>query len=96
MFEDALKHDRVQSAASKLAKMLRPYKKSDGRKIEPHVLKLEHGSVSRGYCKEDFGPAWERYLPPHPEKPLLVLLVLPRWEHGNTFRIDNACGVAEI
>jgi hypothetical protein len=63
MFEEALKFDRLQSAASKLAKKLRVYKKPDGTDIEPRSIKVNDGAVVRGYYKEDFLAAWDRYLP---------------------------------
>jgi hypothetical protein len=64
MFEDALKNGRLQTAASKLAKKLKPYKTPDCEKIKPRPIKLSDGSVPRGYYKADFLAAWERYLPP--------------------------------
>jgi hypothetical protein len=54
----------LQTAASKLAKKLKPYKTPDGEKIKPRPIKLSDGSVPRGYYKADFLAAWERYLPP--------------------------------
>ncbi len=63
MFEDALKHEKLQTAASKLARKLKPYKTPDGGSIQPRVIKLTDGSTPRGYHKEDFRAAWERYLP---------------------------------
>jgi hypothetical protein len=44
-----------------LAKKLRPYKTPDGGRIEPRLIKLDNGSVSRVYHKPDFREAWERY-----------------------------------
>ena len=62
MFEDALKHEKLQTAASKLARKLKPYKTPDGGSVQPRVIKLTDGSTPRGYHKEDFRAAWERYL----------------------------------
>jgi hypothetical protein len=56
MFEDAVKFDRMKSAASKLAKLLRPYK------IEPRTIKLASGSTAKGYHRADFEEAWQRHL----------------------------------
>jgi hypothetical protein len=63
MFEDALKHDRLQIAASKLARKLRKYKTSEGRKLESRSIKIDSDTVLRGYHKEDFLAAWARWLP---------------------------------
>jgi hypothetical protein len=63
MFEDALKHDRLRTAAAKLAKRLKPYKAPGGERIEPRSIKLPDGSVQRGYHRDDFKLAWKRYLP---------------------------------
>jgi Protein of unknown function (DUF3631) len=68
MFEDALKLNKLQTAASKLAKKLKPYKTPDGKKIKPRSIKLGDGTVARGYYKEDFWAAWGKYLPPVPGK----------------------------
>ena len=63
MFEDALKHDKLNSAGAKLARMLSKYKTPDGEPIKPRPMRLADGSVSKGYYKDDFKAAWERYLP---------------------------------
>jgi hypothetical protein len=62
MFEDALKHERLSSAASRLARMLKPYK------IKTHTIRVSEDETGRGYCRGDFEKEWERYLPPpaHP------------------------------
>jgi hypothetical protein len=44
-----------------LAKLLKPYG------IKPKVVRLG-GEVARGYVREDFHDAWQRYLPPLPAK----------------------------
>ena len=63
MFEDALKHDRLQTAASKLAKKLNKYKTPDGEPIRPRLIKMSGGNVGRGYLRDDFLSAWDKYLP---------------------------------
>jgi Protein of unknown function (DUF3631) len=63
MFEDALKHDRLQVAASKLARKLRKYKTPEGKKLESRSIKIDSDTVLRGYHKEDFLAAWARWLP---------------------------------
>jgi len=63
MFEDAVQHERIQTAASRLAKKLKLYKKPDGQKIQPRLVKLSDGSVARGYYKNDFTAVWDRLLP---------------------------------
>ena len=57
MFEDLLKHDRLQTAASRLARPLKKYH------IRPRTLKLDEGETAKGYHRADFEPAWSRYLP---------------------------------
>jgi len=55
-FEDALKHSRLDSAASKLARELKRYK------IKPE--KIRFGSETlKGYWRASFRHAWEHYLP---------------------------------
>jgi hypothetical protein len=56
MFEDALKHDRLQTAASRLVRMLKDYK------IKPYTLKLDDGTTAKGYHRADYEPHWKRYL----------------------------------
>jgi hypothetical protein len=58
MFEDALKHDKLQTAASKLARLLKGYK------IKPRTLKLYDETTAKGYHRADFEPLWRRYLAP--------------------------------
>ena len=57
MFEDALKHDKLQTAASKLARMLKEYK------IKPRTVKLPDETTAKGYHRRDFEATWKRYLP---------------------------------
>jgi hypothetical protein len=57
MFEDALKHDKFQTAASKLARKLEPYK------IKPRTVKVADGATAKGYHRADFEAVWKRYLP---------------------------------
>jgi hypothetical protein len=56
MFEDALKHDKLQTAASKLARMLKEYK------IKPRTVKLADETTAKGYHRRDFEAIWKRYL----------------------------------
>lgn len=63
--EDALKHDKLQTAASKLARILRNYKRSDGERIKPRPIKLD-GETVRGFSRDDFDAAWRHWLPPSP------------------------------
>jgi hypothetical protein len=56
MFEDALKHDKLNSAASRLARMLKPYK------IKTHTIRLTETETGRGYYRSDFAKSWELYL----------------------------------
>jgi hypothetical protein len=44
--------------ARSLARLLRPFK------IEPHNLRMQDGTVVKGYERGDFGEAWTTYLPP--------------------------------
>jgi Protein of unknown function (DUF3631) len=55
-FEDSLNHNRLDSAASKLARKLKPYG------IKP--IKIRIGDeTGKGYHRAHFEKAWERYLP---------------------------------
>ncbi len=56
MFEDALKNSKVQTAASKLARVLKNYK------IKSRTLKLADETTAKGYHRADFEPHWRRYL----------------------------------
>ena len=69
MFEDALKHDRFQTAASRLARMLKEYK------IKPRTIKITDQTTAKGYQRADFEKAWERYLPPSGEAVTAVTAV---------------------
>jgi Protein of unknown function (DUF3631) len=56
-FEDDLKHGKLDSAASRLARKLKPYK------VKP--VKLRFGEdTAKGYRLADFRQAFEIYLPP--------------------------------
>jgi hypothetical protein len=50
-----------RAAMSELAKHLRPFKRADGSRIEPRTHKID-GRPQRGYLREDFQDAWERYV----------------------------------
>jgi hypothetical protein len=57
MFEDALKHDKLNSAASRLARLLKGYK------IKPCKIRIGD-ETAKGYYKSQFTSIWERLLPP--------------------------------
>jgi hypothetical protein len=59
-WEDALKHGKAQGAASRLAKLLKPYG------IKARVIRVADGTP-RGYERQDFEQAWKRWLPCPPE-----------------------------
>jgi Protein of unknown function (DUF3631) len=61
MFEDALKHDKHQTAAAKLARLLRNYKTPDGNRLKPHTVRVD-GECPKGFYRADFEREWERYL----------------------------------
>jgi hypothetical protein len=67
MFEDLLKHDKLQTAASRLARMLRDYKRPDGERLKAHTVRVGD-ETSKGFCRADFKAEWERFFPPPPEK----------------------------
>lgn len=67
MFEDLLKHNKLQTAASRLARMLRDYKRPDGERLKPHTVRVGD-ETSKGFCRADFEAEWERYFPPPPER----------------------------
>jgi hypothetical protein len=63
MFEDHLKQNKLQSAAAKLAHLLRDYKRLDGEKIKPRPIRLA-GEIVKGFYRSDFEEVWKRYLQP--------------------------------
>jgi hypothetical protein len=63
MFEDYLKHGKLQSAAAKLSRLLKNHKRADGQKIKPHSIRKD-GEIVKGFYRGDFEEAWERYLQP--------------------------------
>jgi len=67
MFEDALKHDKHQTAAAKLAQLLRNYKTPDGKRLKPHTIRVGN-EFPKGFYRADFEREWERYLPSTSEK----------------------------
>jgi hypothetical protein len=61
-------------AARRLASMLRPFG------IRPRNLKLASGTVWKGYLRDDFQNAWERYAPsPPPESATTATSAQPDW-----------------
>ena len=62
MFEDLLKHDKLQTAASRLARLLKDYRKPDGGKLRPHKIRIEGGTTAQGFYRSDFERAWARNL----------------------------------
>jgi Protein of unknown function (DUF3631) len=63
MFEDHLKQNKLQSAAAKLARLLKDYKRPDGEKIKPRPIRLA-GEIVKGFYRSDFEEVWKRYLQP--------------------------------
>ena len=61
-FEEALKREKIQSAASKLAYQLRPYR------IKPKTVRKDD-ETGKGYSRDQFEKAWERYLTPETVPP---------------------------
>jgi hypothetical protein len=62
-WSDALNHDKVQIAASSLARKLKRYK------IKPRTIKIDgHEESAKGYHRADFESVWKRYLPSLPQQ----------------------------
>ena len=61
MFEDLLRHEKHQTAASRLTKLLRDYRRSDGERLRPRKIRVDDETV-QGFYREDFQRAWERHL----------------------------------
>jgi hypothetical protein len=55
-WEDALKNGKLNSAATRLAKLLKPYG------VKPRKIRVGDETV-RGYYRADFEEVWKRYLP---------------------------------
>src|SRR6202030_3891223 len=82
-FEDSLKHDRPGSAASKLARKLKPY----GIKAEQVRIGDETG---KGYRRAHFEKVWERMLtapPPSLQKQETV----ETWKHSPAITGEQPC-----
>ena len=58
-WERQLKGGNVRGPAAKVAELLKPFG------IKPHGIRLRNGTTPRGYTREDFCDAWERYCPAH-------------------------------
>jgi hypothetical protein len=63
MFEDHLKQNKLQTAAARLARLLKGYKRPDGEKIRPRPIRVDD-EVVKGFYRSDFEEAWKRYLQP--------------------------------
>jgi Protein of unknown function (DUF3631)/VirE N-terminal domain len=62
-WSDALNHDKVQIAASSLARKLKRYK------IKPRTIKIDgHEESAKGYHRADFESVWKRYLSVPPQQ----------------------------
>ena len=59
-WEKDVRPGTINSPASKLARLLNPYK------IKARVIKMPDATTSRGFLRDDFEDAWNRYLPPSP------------------------------
>jgi Protein of unknown function (DUF3631) len=71
MFEDSLKHGKQQTAAAKLARLLKEYKTPEGKKFKPHTIRVGD-ETPKGFYRNDVELEWKRYLPSSPEKPQQV------------------------
>src|SRR5438105_6325583 len=67
MFEDSLKYGKLQTAAAKLARLLKEYKTPEGKRLKPHTIRMGD-ETPKGFYRSDFELEWKRYLP-SPEKP---------------------------
>ena len=45
MFEDLLRHEKHQTAASRLTKLLRDYRRSDGERLRPRKIRVDDETV---------------------------------------------------
>jgi hypothetical protein len=54
----------ARKAGADLSAKLKPFRKPDGTRIKPHVIKFADGATARGYLLEDFADAFPRYLGP--------------------------------
>jgi hypothetical protein len=62
-WQDDLKNQKVAKVASKLARMLKAYKRPDGERLKPRTIRIGH-ETPKGFHRSDFEEAWSRYLPP--------------------------------
>jgi hypothetical protein len=54
----------LDKASASLAGHLKPFRRVDGERLKPHVLKMPDGTTVRGYLLEDFADAFPRHLGP--------------------------------
>jgi hypothetical protein len=67
MWADDLKFSNIQKAASKLARMLKDYRRPDGERLKPRTVRIGN-QTPKGFHRGDFEEAWKRYLPSASEK----------------------------
>jgi hypothetical protein len=68
MFEDLLKHEKNQTAASRLARLLKDYRKPDGERLRPHKIRIGD-ETAQGFYRTDFERAWAHNLDGFPHSP---------------------------
>ncbi len=59
-WEADIKNGNLRGPSAKLARMLKPFG------IQPGTIRLPDGTTPKGYKRESFQDAWERYLPAKP------------------------------
>jgi hypothetical protein len=93
MFEDLLKHEKYQTAGSRLTKLLKDYRKPDGDRLKPHKIRVGDETL-QGFYRTDFERAWGRNLP----NPAIVSN--PSGTNGTlerdpSFTMEKACSTSD-
>jgi hypothetical protein len=83
MFEDSLRHGNQQSAAAKLARLLKEYKTPEGKRLKPHTIRMGD-ETPKGFYRSDFELEWKRYLPSPLETPQQAQQVQHTTENEHT------------
>jgi len=61
-WQDDLRNQKVAKVAARLARMLKVYKRPDGKPLKPRTIRIGD-ETPKGFHRSDFEQAWSRYLP---------------------------------
>lgn len=87
MWADDLKLTNIAKAASKLARMLKEYKRPDGERLKPRTVRIGNGTP-KGFHRSDFEEGLETLPSPASEKAATVATVATR-DRGNVAAVAD-------